>query len=305
MPGGKDHDAVSGAFDMNKRFNISDSVRQKLLNRAKKENRSFNELLQYYAMERFLYRFSISEHVNDFILKGALMLRIWDSPEIRPTMDIDMLGRTDNEVSNIIGIIKDVINTRVEDDGLIFDIDSIQTEQITEDADYKGIRVNFNGLLGNAKVYIQIDIGFGDVIYPEAEKGVLPTVLDNPSPELMCYSKESVIAEKFHAMVRIGMLNSRMKDFYDIWLLSRHYKFKEEDLAKAIYATFSNKGTMVDKRIIAFEKEFTDLKQIMWQAFVKRIKLKNVPENFSDVVAEIELFISPAIKMASTYITKG
>jgi len=284
--------------------NISESVRQRLLNRAKQENRSFNELLQYYAMERFLYRFSVSEYVDNFILKGALMLRVWNSPEIRPTMDIDMLGRIDNEVSNIERIIREIIDVEVDDDGLIFDAGSIKTEQITEDAQYKGLRVNFNGLLGNAKVYIQIDIGFGDIVYPHPETGFLPTVLDNPSPELMCYSRESAIAEKFHAMVKIGMLNSRMKDFYDIWLLSRHYKFETEELAKAIAATFLNKETAIDDNITAFGKDFTDLKQTMWQAFRKRLKLKNVPENFTEIVSEIAKFLMPAIKIAREMISK-
>jgi len=284
--------------------NISESVRQRLLNRAKQENRSFNELLQYYAMERFLYRFSVSEYVDNFILKGVLMLRVWNSPEIRPTMDIDMLGRIDNEVSNIERIIREIIDVEVDDDGLIFDAGSIKTEQITEDAQYKGLRVNFNGLLGNAKVYIQIDIGFGDIVYPHPETGFLPTVLDNPSPELMCYSRESAIAEKFHAMVKIGMLNSRMKDFYDIWLLSRHYKFETEELAKAIAATFLNKETAIDDNITAFGKDFTDLKQTMWQAFRKRLKLKNVPENFTEIVSEIEKFLMPAIKIAREMISK-
>jgi hypothetical protein len=283
---------------MNKSVNVSDSVRQRILNRAKHENRSFNELLQYYAMERFLYRFSVSKYVNDFILKGALMLRVWNSPEIRPTMDIDMLGKTNNEASNIERIIREIINIKVDNDGLLFDADSMKTEQITEDAQYSGIRVNFNGSLGSARVYIQIDIGFGDVIYPHPERGFLPTVLDNPSPELMCYSKESAIAEKFHAMVIIGILNSRMKDFYDIWLLSRHYKFETEDIAQAIVATFSNKETVVQNDITAFSKEFADLKQIMWQAFIKRLKLENVPVNFTDIVNEIRIFLKPAIKIA-------
>jgi predicted nucleotidyltransferase component of viral defense system len=280
---------------MSKLVNMSDSVRQRILNRAKKENRSFNELLQYYAMERFLYRLSVSKHVNNLILKGALLLRVWNAPEIRPTMDIDMLGRTDNETLNIIRIIKEIIDIKVDDDGLVFDADSIKTEQITQEADYKGTRVCFNGLLGNAKVYIQIDIGFGDVVFPRPVKGILPTVLDNPSAELMCYSRESVVAEKFHAMVRIGMLNSRMKDFYDIWLLSKNYHFDTEDLKKAIDATFVNKGTVLDKKITAFSKEFTDSKQTMWQSFIKRLKLDNTPENFAEIVAEIENFLVPVL----------
>lgn len=284
--------------------NIPESVRQRLLNRAKQEDRSFNELLQYYAMERFLYRLSVSEYVDNFILKGALMLRVWNSPEIRPTMDIDMLGRIDNKVSNIERIIREIIDVEVDDDGLMFDANSIKTEQITEDAQYKGIRVNFNGLLGNARVYLQIDIGFGDIVYPHPETGFLPTVLGNPSPGLMCYSRESAIAEKFHAMIKTGMLNSRMKDFYDIWLLSRHYKFETEELAKAIAATFLNKATVIESEISAFSKEFKDLKQTMWQAFRKRLKLKNVPENFAEIVSEIEKFLMPAIKIAREMITK-
>ncbi len=280
---------------MSKLTNASDSVRQKILNRAKKENRSFNELLQYYAMERFLYRLSVSKHVNNFILKGALLLRVWNAPEIRPTMDIDMLGRTDNETSNIIKIIKEIIGIKVDDDGLFFDADSVKIEQITQEADYQGTRVFFNGLLGNAKVYIQIDIGFGDVVFPRPSKGVLPTVLDSPSAELMCYSRESVVAEKFHAMVKIGMLNSRMKDFYDIWLLSKNYHFDAEDLKKAIDATFKNKRTALDKDVAAFSKEFTDSKQTMWQAFRKRLKLDSTPENFAEIVSEIEKFLAQAL----------
>jgi predicted nucleotidyltransferase component of viral defense system len=282
---------------MNKK-DISESVRQRLLNRAKSENRSFNELLQYYAMEKFLYRLSVSEYVDNFILKGALMLRVWNSPDIRPTMDIDVLGITDNEALNIVRIIREIIAIKVDNDGLTFDADSIKTEQITEDAQYKGLRVNFDGLLGTAKVYIQIDIGFGDVIYPHPETGFLPTVLEGPSPELVCYSRESAIAEKFHAMVKIGMLNSRMKDFYDIWLLSKHYKFKNAELAKAIAATFLNKGTFIPGEIAAFSKEFIDSKQTMWQAFTKRIKLQNTPDKFAEIVSEVETFLKPAIKIA-------
>ncbi len=286
------------------RKNISESVRQRLLNRAKQENRSFNELLQYYAMERFLYRLSISEYSDIFILKGALMLRVWNSPEIRPTMDIDMLGRTDNEALNIERIIREIIAVKIDDDGLIFDENSIKTEQITEDAQYKGLRVNFKGSLGNARVYIQIDIGFGDVIYPHPETGFLPSVLDGPSPELVCYSRESAIAEKFHAMVKIGMLNSRIKDFYDIWLLSGNFNFEAENLGKAIAATFLNKETDIPDYITAFSKDFSNLKQTMWRAFTKRLKLKNTPEDFAEIVSEIETFLKPAIEIAKEIIAE-
>ncbi len=205
--------------------NISASVRQRLLNRSKADNRSFNELLQYYAMERFLYRLSLSEHAQHYILKGALMFRTWNSPEFRPTMDIDLLGKTRNEEGNITSQIRDILAVQVEPDGLIFDADSIRAERITEDADYEGIRVRFRGALDTAKISMQIDIGFGDPVYPQPEKAELSCMLDSPAPSLLCYSRESAIAEKIEAMIKLGTLNSRMKDFYDIWLLSRHFQF--------------------------------------------------------------------------------
>ncbi|MBW2593251.1 MAG: nucleotidyl transferase AbiEii/AbiGii toxin family protein [Deltaproteobacteria bacterium] len=213
--------------------NMSASVRQRLLNRARSDHRPFNELLQYYAMERFLYRLSQSVHVDRFILKGALMLRVWRSPELRPTMDIDMLGVTSNEKVDIVAQIQDILTVDVETDGLAFDPDSIQAERITEDADYEGIRIRFLGELGTARINMQIDIGFGDVVYPEPEESDFPTMLNSPVPRLLCYSRESSIAEKFEAMVKLGMLNSRMKDFYDIWLLSRQFDFDGAKLAAA------------------------------------------------------------------------
>ena len=199
--------------------NISSSVRQRLLNRARNDRRPFNELLQYFAMERFLYRLSRSPHADRFVLKGALMLNVWRSPEIRPTMDIDLLGRTSNMEDELVAQIRDILSVEVQPDGLVFDSGSIRAERISEGADYEGFRLRFPGALGTARIHMQIDIGFGDVVYPEPEVSELPTMLDFPPPRLLCYSRESSIAEKLEAMVKLGSLNSRMKDFYDIWLL--------------------------------------------------------------------------------------
>ena len=185
---------------MTSRQNISASVKQRLLKRSKTANRSFNELLQYYAMERFLYRLSLSSHAQHYILKGALMLRAWNLPEFRSTMDIDMLGKTGNEETNIIVQICDILAVEVDPDGLAFDSESIRTERITEDAVYEGIRVRFSGFLGTARISMQIDIGFGDIVHPEPEKAELPCMLDFPAPSLLCYSRESAIAEKFEAL---------------------------------------------------------------------------------------------------------
>lgn len=273
--------------------NNAASVRQRLLNRARSDRRPFNELLQYYAMERFLYRLSQSEHAERFILKGALMLRAWQSPEFRPTMDIDFLGRTSNEEAVIAVQVRDILAVAIAPDGLVFDPASIQTERITEDADYEGIRVRFRGGLDTARVHMQIDIGFGDVVYPEARESDLPTMLDDPAPRLLCYSRESAIAEKFEAMVKLGELNSRMKDFYDIWLLSRQFDFVGENLAEAIRLTFNRRGTLFPDVIVAFSEVFVENKQTQWAAFHKRLRQDHVPQDFSEVVLAIEEFIEP------------
>jgi hypothetical protein len=271
--------------------NIGASIRQRLLNKAREDKRPFNELLQYYAMERFLYRLSISQHKDRFVLKGALMLRVWDSPQFRPTMDIDLLGRTSNEEGRIAAQIGEILTVEVEPDGLDFLVDSVHTELITEEADYKGIRVLFKGFLDTARINMQLDIGFGDIVLPEPERLPFPVILDSPSPILLCYSKESAIAEKFHAIVKLGMINSRMKDFYDIWLMSRQFTFDHDTLNKAIKLTFAERETPMPDTIIAFTDEFCEAKQVQWAAFRKRIGQDFVPENFMEVVSELRLFL--------------
>jgi predicted nucleotidyltransferase component of viral defense system len=279
---------------------IAASVRQRLLNRSNRDRRPFNELLQYYAMERFLYRLSQSDHVARFVLKGALMLRVWHSPELRPTMDIDMLGRSSNEEAGIVAQMRDILVADVEEDGLAFDIESVQAERITEDAEYKGIRIRFLGALGSARVNMQIDIGFGDVVYPEPEILELPTVLNYPAPRLLCYSRESSIAEKLEAMVKLGVLNSRMKDFYDIWLLSREFDFDGTRLAEAISRTFERRGTALPAAVEAFTEFFIDAKQTQWAAFRKRMQQGHVPASFKEVVSAVDGFLSPIVTAISS-----
>ena len=280
--------------------NTAASIRQRLLNRARKDQRPFNELLQYYAMERFLYRLSQSAHKDKFVLKGAMMLKIWQSPELRPTMDIDLLGRTSNEETAIAAQVHDILAVTVEADGLVFDPVSIQTERITEDSDYEGIRVRFQGKLDSARIHMQIDIGFGDIIFPEPKVSELPTALGSPAPQLLCYSRESAIAEKFEAMVTLGKLNSRMKDFYDIWLLSRQFDFSGENLTEAIRLTFERRETQIPDVISAFSEEFMMMKQVQWIAFHRRLRQAHVPEDFTEIVLAVRNFIEPLVVALSS-----
>ena len=275
--------------------NVPASVRQRLLNRARSDRRPFNELLQYFAMERFLYRLSQSAHADRFVLKGALMLQVWRSPDIRPTMDIDLLGRTSNAEDDLMAQLRDILAVDVEPDGLAFDADSIRTERITEGANYEGIRIRFPGTLATARIHMQIDVGFGDVVYPAPEAADLPTMLDFPAPRLLCYSRESVIAEKLEATVKLGMLNSRMKDFYDIWLLSRQFDFNGSDLAQAIRLTFERRGTVLASELAAFTKPFVDDKQTQWAAFRNRLQQEHVPASFAEIAASLDRFLSPIV----------
>ncbi len=276
--------------------NIAASVRQKLKNQAARDKRPFSELLQYYAMERFLYRLSQSEHAGRFILKGALMLRVWQSPpfltQFRPTMDIDMLGKTSNEVNSICAQIDDIISIDT-DDGLAFDPDTVRGERIKEDADYEGVRVRFIGTLDNARVNMQIDVGFGDIVHPGPVEAELPTILDSAAFKLLCYSRESAIAEKFEAMIKLGELNSRMKDFYDIWLLSRQFDFDGIELTEAIRLTLEHRGSDIPEVVTAFTTDFINIKQGQWTAFHKRLGQKHVPADFAEVVAGVEAFLDP------------
>jgi predicted nucleotidyltransferase component of viral defense system len=278
--------------------NIAASVRQRLLNKARHDKRPFNEMLQYFAIERFLFRLSRSSHAEKFILKGALMLRAWQAPLFRPTMDIDMLGRnTRNEIEKIIEQVREICQVSVDpEDGLKFETDKIVGERITEDANYEGVRIRFVALLETARIPMQIDIGFGDVIVPGPQEAILPTILDFPPPQLLGYSLESAIAEKFEAMVKLGELNSRMKDFYDIWLLSRQFDFMGDRLKAAISETLKNRGTKLPAEIAAFSDSFFSMKSGQWQAFRRRLGQENIPGDFAEIIRQVEIFLEPIVE---------
>lgn len=184
--------------------NTAASVRQRLLDEARATGRPFNELLQYFAMERFLYRLSVSPHCEDFVLKGALMLATWQVSHTRPAKDIDLLGQLANDIDSIAAAVRETCGQQVEPDGLDFITESVQAEPIAEDAEYEGVRVRFLGKLGTARVTMQLDVGFGDVVVPGPVTLDFPTILDHPAPRLRGYTRESLVAEKLHVMVKRG-----------------------------------------------------------------------------------------------------
>jgi len=279
--------------------NVAASVRQRLLNKARTEGRPFSELLQYFALERFLYRLGRSSYSNQFVLKGALMFGVWQGPFSRPTRDVDLLGHVEHTVERVTTVMRAICQQSVpEDDGLRFDADSVTGERIVEAASYEGVRVKLVAYLEAARVLVQIDVGFGDPLVPGPSPIRLPTILEFPPPELQGYSRESAIAEKLQAMVYLGVVNSRMKDFYDIWALATRFEFDGAILAQAIRETFRARQTTLSQTPAAFSDTFANdrEKQAQWTAFVRRIQVKNMPVSFSDAVQDIKAFLQPVIQ---------
>jgi hypothetical protein len=275
--------------------NLAASVQARLQNHARATKRPFQELLQYYAMERFLYRLSRTPHRERFVLKGALMLHVWEAPLARATKDLDFLGRLDNSLENLERVVREVCSADVEPDGMVFDPATVKTERIKEDSDYEGVRVRFVGLLGKARITMQLDVGFGDVVTPGAVDITYPALLDFPAPALSGYPRETVIAEKFQAMVYLRTLNSRMKDFYDVWLLARQFSFDGSVLATAIAATFENRETAIDVEPIAFTPELTEQASTLaqWTAFRRKLPHTECPETLAEVVPFLSEFLLP------------
>ncbi len=275
--------------------NLPQSVHDRLLGKARTTGRPFNELLQYYAMERFLYRLSRSEHREQFVLKGGLMLVVWQAPITRPTKDIDLLSRVAPE--RLAAFIGAVCSLEVEDDGLVFDQASVETETIRGQVEGGGVRVRFDGALGTARVRMQIDVGVGDVITPEECEVVYPTLLDFPAPRLRAYPKETLVAEKIEAMVRLGEVNSRMQDFFDLWLLQGQFAFEGSTLAEAVQRTFTNRATIITSEPTFVSEHFrTDARrQTQWNAFISRSQLREAPAHFATVMDAIVEFIRPVL----------
>jgi predicted nucleotidyltransferase component of viral defense system len=276
--------------------NIAASIRERLLNIAKQRGEDFDFVLTQYAMQRLLYRLSVSEFKDRFLLKGALLFSVWRGDLYRPTRDIDLLSFGASTVVHLVEAFRNIC--RVEagvDDGIVFDPDSIRGREIKEDAVYPGIRITGHAILAKARIAIQVDIGFGDVVTPGVEQAVLPCYLDLPAPRLNVYPVYTVIAEKFQAMAELGFSNSRMKDFFDIWLLSRQFDFDGVTLASAISATFANRKTTLVDNPVAFSETFSKDpgKQIQWRAFVRKSRLDKTPDNLAEVTALISEFLMP------------
>jgi len=281
--------------------NLGASVRARLTNIAKETKRDFDAILLQYFQERFLYRLSISPYRSAFVLKGALLFLVYETPFLRPTKDVDFLVRSrSNDMGTIKGMIQDIARIDVED-GVRFFPKSISLESVMEDADYEGLRVKIKGSLDRAIKMLQLDIAFGDVLVAGPVEMEFPLLLDDqPAPRLKVYSNESAIAEKFQSLVRLNILTSRMKDVYDILFLASHRPFQIHLLHNAIAKTFNRRGTPIQERRSIFTREFKSSKekQTQWTAFLKRSRLES-HSTFDEAINYVELFLEPACSQRS------
>lgn len=285
-----------------KPVNLVASVRQRLLNRSREKGEDFNLVLTRYALERLLYRLARSRYDNRFVLKGAMLFAVWSDRVYRPTRDLDLLGRGDSSQQALTKVFQEICLTDVEPDGLVFDANSVRMSEIREDQEYGGCRVQLVAYLANAQINLQIDIGFGDVVRPEAKEIDYPTLLDFPAPRIWAYPREAVVAEKLQAMVNLGMVNTRMKDFYDLWVICSQFSFDGPTLVEAIKATFAQRGTQIPDDVpIALGEAFLQDpdKTTQWRAFLRRTGLEERGTELSQVITELRAFLIPPIVAAS------
>lgn len=280
---------------------MAHSVLARLKNRAKERGEDFNFVLTRYGIERLLYRLSISPHAERLILKGGTLLLAWQGESYRVTRDIDLLGRGRWEPADAENVFKTLCTMPVpENDGIIFLPDSVKVSEIKEVDQYPGIRIKLRGAITNVKLDLQIDIGVGDVITPGVETIDYPTFLDMPAPKLQVYPRYTVIAEKFEALVSLGIRNSRMKDFYDIWLMSRLFEFEGDTLKQAVENTFKRRQSLFPEQMpFALTAEFyaDSAKQTQWAAFLKgKIETFGEQPDLKLLIEEIAYFLMPLVE---------
>ena len=276
--------------------NISASVRDRLLNKARAEKLDYNLLLTRYVLERMLYRLSISKQRDQFLLKGALLFDLWFDVPHRPTHDADFLDFGSAEIPHVEEIFRDICRIEVED-GIAFQPDTVKAAEIRKETNYAGVRVTLLGMLDSARCPVQIDIGFGDAVVPGPDEVHYPVILgEMPEPHLHVYPRYTVVSEKLEALTSLGMLNSRMKDFFDLWILAKHSDFDGPILSRAVAATFDRRCTAVPNGVpIGLSDEFINdtQKGKQWQAFLRKNALDPMP--LATVIADLRNFLMPVL----------
>jgi hypothetical protein len=268
--------------------NLAASVRARLKQHADASKQDFNLILTHYGLERLLYRLSISPHAPNFLLKGALLFSLWYDHPHRPTRDVDLLGFGPQDIDTAVKAFREICQIAVED-GIVFDAGSVKGAEIRKEAGYGGVRLDIQGKLDGARIALQVDIGFGDAVTPAPEAITYPLLLaDMPAPQLRAYPKYTVVAEKFHAISLLGMANTRLKDYFDLWVLLGEGTLDPSELRRAIEATFARRNMNLPKELPtglsdAFVKDAG--KDAQWKAFLRKNRLE--PVALADVVTRL------------------
>lgn len=273
----------------------AESIRHRLRNVLRERGEDVSLGLQRYASERFLYRLGRSVHRERFVLKGATLFAIWGTT-YRPTRDLDFTAYGDPDVEAVLGALREICITPDDVDALRFEADTIRTEPIRDGSEYPGIRVHIIALLGTSRMPIQLDLGFGNAIVPGPEEVEYRTLLGDPPPRIRAYPQESVVAEKLHAMVTLGLQNSRYKDFYDMHTMATAFRFDRSTLVAAVRATFERRATPVaDETPAALRATFyADAARAMqWRAYVARSGMTGVSQDFAAIGERIGAFLQP------------
>ncbi len=276
--------------------NLAESVRQRLLNYARRQGEDFQVTLNNYFLERFLYRLSRSGVHNRFVLKGALLLRLWAEHPYRATLDLDLLRQGGADQEAVAADIRAICATAVEPDGVEFDARDLTLEPIRENQEYAGLRSGFTAKLGNARTRLQVDIGVGDAVWPAPQELAYPAMLEFPAPHVLTYSREAVVAEKFEAMVVLGARNSRIKDFYDIHYLATHFAFDGAELAEAIRRTFDRRKTPLPEEVpVGLTEEYWQQagRDTQLHAFVRRARMDAASQKVSEIAPTLRKFLLP------------
>ena len=268
--------------------NRAASIRARLKQHPKTSKQDFNLTLTQYGLERLLYRLSISEHALSFLLKGALLFQLWYGHPHRPTRDADLLGFGPDDVPTLVGVFKSICGIQ-SDDGIVFDPESVAGTEIRKDGGYGGVRIDLRATLDGARLTLQIDVGFGDAVTPDAQSVTYPTLLEDvPAPELRAYPKATVVAEKLHAVTVLGITNTRMKDFFDLWVLLQDTTLDDAELHRAVQATFARRRTAMPITLpIGLSDAFVAdaAKQVQWKAFLSKNRLDTI--DLADVVRSV------------------
>jgi len=269
------------------------SARARLTNRARERKENAQLLMTRYVIERLLWRLSVSPYRQLFVLKGAMLFSLWAPTPYRATGDLDLLGFGNNDPDQVAGLFREVM-VIAADDGILFKPDTVVAAAARAEDEYAGVRLDFQAELAGARLPIHVDVGFGDAITPGAQDIDYPSLLDLPQPKLRAYPPETVVAEKFQAMTALGMINTRMKDFFDLWAIANTFAFEGPILAKAIAATFARRETpLPTEPPVALTAAFADEKQAQWSAFLKRTEISLAPEPFPEIQAQIASLVMP------------